>query len=163
MLQRRYYDERPSEAPASITAQQWSVMQTRMKECPFSLLPLHKENSAGASSETESFIMFLAQAQLPQHILFTPLVEYQTHQCNAAPHMVCTFYAELVPSNDVCLARCDVLNMAHLSKDESVRLLSDTVACYTKPELYEHVMAVNHSTDKFDLKMLLKDLRSISK
>lgn len=138
-------------------------MQTRMKECPFSLLPLHKKKPADASSEAESFIMFLAQAQLPQHILFTPLAEYQAHQSDAVPHMVCTFYTELVPSKDVCLARCDVMNMTHLNKDESVQLLSDTVACYTKPQLYEHVMAVNHSSDKFDLDALLRDLRSVSK
>lgn len=134
-------------------------MQQRMKECPFSLLPLHKEKPADASSGSESFVMFLAQAQLPQHILFTPLIEYQTNQANAVPHMVCTFYTELVASKDVCLARCDVTNMVHLSKDESVQLLGDTVACYTKPELYEHVKAVNHGSDKFDLKTFLKDLR----
>lgn len=103
--------------------------------------------------------MFLGQAQLPQHILFTPLAEYQAHQADAVPHMVCTFYSELVASQDVCLARCDVMNPMHLNKDESIRLLHDTVTCYTKPEVYKHITAVNRRSDEFDLETFLKDLK----
>lgn len=134
-------------------------MQQRMKECPFSLLPLYKEKPADSSDVSESFMMFLAQAQIPQHVLFTPLAEYQEHQTNAVPHMVSTFYSELVPSKDVCLARCDIMSTVHLNKSESVRLLGDAVLCYTKDGLYEHIKAVNHGSDKFDLHTFLKDLR----
>jgi hypothetical protein len=130
-----------------------------MKQCPFSLLPVYKEKAPDSTDVTPRFIMFLAQAQLPQHILFTPLAEYQAHNADAVPHMVSTLYAELVPSKDVCLARCDVLNTLHLNKDESVQLLADTVSCYTKQDLYEHAMAINHSSDRFDLEAFMKDLK----
>jgi hypothetical protein len=132
-------------------------MQKRMRECPFAVMPLHKEIQDSDAVEG-CFLTMVAQAQMPQHVLLTPLLAYQEHQGNAVPHVVATFYQELAPSKGICLIRVDVLDGQLVGKNECVRLIYDLVKCYTQADLYEHVMTINHDSARFNLDTFVKEL-----
>lgn len=156
----RFYEGKTSEAACSVTNEQWSLMQKRMKECPFTVLPLHKEKSEPEGDDENCFLTMVAQAQMPQHVLLTPLLAYQQSQGNAVPHVVVTFYQELSPSKGICLMRVDILDGQVVSKNESMRLVSDLVNCYTHLPLYGHVNAMNRSSSDFDYDAFIKELEA---
>jgi ATP synthase mitochondrial F1 complex assembly factor 1 len=102
-----------------------------------------------------AFVTFVAQAQLPQHILITSVADYRQHGASAAPHLVVTLYTELAASKGLVMLTADIVSHVMLTKGDGARLVERFLQLYSKKEWYALVKQFNEAPNEFDFNEVL--------
>ena len=95
--------------------------------------------------------MLLSQFQKPSHFLLAYLEDYKMDPNRAQPLMTFSIFNDLVPSHDVSLIRCDVINKG-IEDDEGRKVMDLLVDTYNVDENYDSwVKQFNNQPEKFDV------------
>lgn len=121
------------------------------------VLPVHKE-PAGTQGSRQCFLSMLCQAQLPKHVLITPLASFQQHGSDARPSVIVTMYEELLASKSIVLGRADILDGSVMSKPEAIKMIDDLLLCYMDDALYHHIILLNQPSNDFDFDVFTDSL-----
>lgn len=145
----------PSSCGFSLAAHEWQKLESRLRSAPMMVLPLAVGRAEGATAD-EAFVTFVAQAQPPQHVLFTPVAEFQQHGAGAPPQGLATIYRELQAEKEVVLGRVDVTGGTVLSKAGAAALMQRLVELYMVDAGFAHARAFNAGPATFDFDGVLQ-------
>lgn len=145
----------PSSCGFTLAAHEWQRLEARLRSAPMMVLPLPVPRSAGADTDG-AFVTFVAQAQPPQHVLFTPVAEYQQHGAAAPPQALATIYRELQSEKEVVLGRVDVTGGAVLTKAAAAALMQRLVDLYMVDEGFAQARAFNARPQAFEFDAVLQ-------
>ncbi len=122
----------------------------RGKQSPLFVFPV----SVVGGGPTD-FSVLVSQFQ-EKHCLLTSYEDYNTKGVDATPHVVATFYDELLAEKDIVLVRTEVVNPA--MPPETARTINEAlISAYLTAEGYEKVEQFNHNPQDFPIEEYLAD------
>ncbi|GAB5356178.1 hypothetical protein AAMO2058_000268700 [Amorphochlora amoebiformis] len=119
----------------------FEVLMQRARKSPFFVYPLKSETPG-------NFSVLMAQFQ-GKHCLMTGLEDYVEKKEEASPHLVVTFYDELLSEKDLVLVRTDICNPG-FSKESAEKMNSAIIKNYLTSSGYEIVDKFNHAPKEFE-------------
>jgi hypothetical protein len=152
MLSHRFHEKLPSTCAFSLSEAEWELLEERLKAAPMMVVPLEVSRAEGATQQG-AFVTFVSQAQLPQHILFTPLHQFQQQAGHVAPQGLATVYRELSPDKGIVLGRMDVSGL--LSKGSAALLVERVASMYLRDERFVHTQTFNRNPGAFQFGKVL--------
>eukprot|EP00466_Bigelowiella_natans_P019595 jgi/Bigna1/146631/aug1.118_g21339 len=127
----------------------FQVMMQRAQKSPLFIYPLVSPDGGG------NYFVLVSQFQ-GKHCLFTSLEDFNEKKENAQPHLVITFYDELINEKDLVLIRTDICNPA-FSLQAAKNINESVVKHYVSSDGYDLVDRFNHDPSKFDIESYLAD------
>eukprot|EP00472_Partenskyella_glossopodia_P008988 CAMPEP_0197528988 /NCGR_PEP_ID=MMETSP1318-20131121/26966_1 /TAXON_ID=552666 /ORGANISM="Partenskyella glossopodia, Strain RCC365" /LENGTH=201 /DNA_ID=CAMNT_0043084297 /DNA_START=21 /DNA_END=626 /DNA_ORIENTATION=- len=146
-----YHKDRPGVFAGVLKGKRkFEVLMQRGKKCPRFMYPI---KSLG--DDKGGFFVLVSEFQ-GKHCLFTSYEDLVDKKDQAQPHLVVTFYDELISEKDIVLVRTDICNPA-LSDEATRKVNRALLTSYLTSQGYEMVDKFNHEPREFPVEEYLQN------